>query len=202
MYVRPEEVLLDILFAVILVAGFGFILLAFKNVMSKWDVRLALDDGMTVRYIKARMKGKTEKDGQKYYALEYRDPENKRVVELLIPDKPGYMRFMRFWGGLRKYVVFRADKSGVPIPWYTKAPGIDVEKLEYMKTHEMIINALRSRILLSRYMLYVIILVGIILLFTGIITWKALERPIIVQIANMTTHSTPMTYPPVSPPPS
>ncbi len=195
-----NEVLLNIVFALVLVAGFGFILLIFKNAVSKWDVRLALDDGLTVHYIKARAKGKSRKDNQTYYVLEYKDPDTKRVVEILVPDSPGYIRFMRFWGGLKKYIVFRVDKSGQPLPWETGAPSIDVEKLEYLKTHEMIINALRTRIVFSRYMLYVIIIIAIVLLFTGIITWRALERPIIVTIQNMTT-TTPMTYPQIQPPP-
>jgi len=197
-----NDLLLNILFALILVAGFGFILLFFKQAISKWDIRLAIDDGLTIHYVKGKMKGKTRKDKQTYYVLEYKDPDSKRIVELLVPDSPGYLRFMRFWGGLKKYVVFRVDKSGQPLPWETDTPGIDVEKLEYLKTHEMIINALRTRILLSRYMLYVIIIIAIVLVFAGIVTWRALERPVVVTIMQNTTTTTPMTYPNISPPPS
>lgn len=219
-----NDVLVNIIFALILVAGFGFILLIFKQTLSKWDVRIAIDDGLSIHYVKARMKGKTkakietnantkkskDKTNTKTennkeincYVLEYKDPDTKRIVEVLVPDQPGYLRFMRFWAGLRKYVVFRVDKSGQPLPWETGVAAIPVEKLEYLKTHETIINALRTRILLSKYMLYVIILVAIILVFTGIVTWRALERPIIVQIMQNTTTTTPMTYPNISPPPS
>ena len=195
-YISPDEILLNILFALILVIGFGFILLLFKQSLSKWDVRIAVDDGLTIHYRKARLKGKIRKGDQVYYVLEYHD--DKRVNEVLIPDSPGYLRFMRFWGGLRKYVVFRVDKSGQPLAWETNAPGIDIIKLEHLKTHEMIVNALRTRIVLSKYMLYVIIIIAIVLAFTGIITWKALERPIIVEIVSNTTRTS---TPPLPQPP-
>ncbi len=196
-YISSSDLLLTILFAVVLIVGFGFILLVFGRMLKRWDVRIAIDDGMTIHYVRGRIKGRTQKDGNLYYVIEYKDPFDKRLVEVLVPDSPGYMRLMRFFGGLHKYVVYRVDKSGQAISWETDSPVVNAEKLEHLKTHELIINALRSRIFLDKYLLYLIILVVVILAFTGIVVWKAMSRPIIVQVLENATISHPMPSGPV-----
>jgi len=196
-YVAPSDLLLTLLFAVVLIVGFSLVLLVFSRALKRWDIRIGLDDGMTIHYIKGKIKGRTEKDGNVYYVVEYRDPFDKRIVEVLVPDKPGYMRLMRFFGGLHKYVVYRVDRSGQAIPWETNAPSVNSEKLEYFKTHEMIMNALRSRIFLDKYLLYLIILVIVILAFTGIVVWRALERPIVVTVIQNASMTHPLPSGPV-----
>ena len=184
----------DLIGIVVFLVGIGFIvILAFKSVQT-WRVKVEIDDGRVVRYANAKEKGRVKKEEngrvQTYILVEYKDKRSNRLIQALIPEHPDYMRIKSFSGGLIKAVVYRVDSNGNAIP-YTRATEITVpaDKMEYIKTHEMIVNALRTRLVLKNIMLYLAIIIIAVLTFAGFVIWQSAARPIevVIQQPSITT---------------
>jgi len=188
--VGSEQLLYDLLGYTIFLVGLAIIIIIAFKTIERWKVKVEIDDGRIIRMTNAKEKGRVVKDGRSYVLIEYRDKVSKRVVETLIPEDPDYMRIRSFAGGLVKAIVYRVDGSGNPIA-FTKTDNIVVpaDKIEFIKTHEMIINALRTKLVLKNIMLYLAIIIIAILIFAGFVIWQASSRPVevIIQQPNITT---------------
>lgn len=179
---NPVDIIVNLVFT-------GFILVmvfVWGRMVQRWSVKVAVDDGMTIRYVGAEIIGRTVRQGRTFYVVKYRDMG--REYETLVPDQPGYQRLMRFWMGLNKAMVFRVDANGNPLPWNADAPPVvDAAQLLHIKTHEMIINSLRTRIVLDKLLLYIVIIVVAVCVLAGIVVWRATSQEIVVQLVNQTT---------------
>jgi len=198
-----KQLLYDLLIYVLFMVGIALIIiLAFKSV-ERWKVKVEIDDGRIIRYANAKEKGRVVKQGENgethtFILVEYKDKVSKRRVEALIPEHPAYMRIKSFMGGLVKAVVYRVDSNGNPMP-YTHVENVVVpaDTAQYIKTHEMLMNSLRTKLVFKNIMLYIIIMMIILLVFAGFIVWQVSSRPVEVIIQQPQTTQTPLPKPPI-----
>jgi hypothetical protein len=184
----------DVVGYLILIISFAVIFFVWLRLVQKWNVKVAVDDGISIRYVKADVISPYEgEDGKKYLKIRFK--LDKRVLTKDVPYDPEHFRIMPFFMGIVKSLVMRVDKTGHPIGWSKTAPRINPTIYEQSMIADTIVNMLRRRAFVEKYMIYILILAVIVFAFAGIAIWLSASKPVIVNIPPINHTATPTKIP-------